>query len=189
MWKVPLRSTRWLAKRPRNKLPTVIETPLFYLLLHWSPPFICSYLIKGAFLFTLPGTETAVPPCMYPAVPHQPPPLPTPNPQVYVLSCSALFPNSLLYLQRMNIINTPLGPFHDGIFLHFILYVNYIVFVNVAQCFWHDVRYWKAALWRDLRVKSGQKLHFTAAALLLFSGGVVTLSGLSRPKRLTKTDS
>lgn len=53
------------------------------------------------------------PPCMYPAIPEL---QPSPLHQTLGCLCATPFPNSLLYLYRMNIINT-----HQVIVLHFIV--------------------------------------------------------------------
>lgn len=122
---VPLKSTRWLAKRPRNRFNTVKQTPIYSPLLHW---YKCN---QTDFLFMSLGSQMGS--AIHLACNYQLPDCSlAPNhelfksqsvPKVSFCNCKGWISTllSVLFISRWNFVS------------HFILNVNYVMFVNVAQ--------------------------------------------------------
>ncbi len=138
MLMVPLSSTRWQAKQHRSRSHTV-ET--FYSPLLPTAPVIPSLIcvIKQAFFFTSPDTKTASAICpAWTQQSHSYCPVSAQNPQLCDVLRASLFSivsvKSEYYQHSYQSFS-----FHgETLFIHFMLYVNYVVFVNVAQCFCHQ---------------------------------------------------
>lgn len=130
---VPLWSTRWLAKKPRNRFNTVTQTPIYSLLHHWC---ICN---QTGFLFM---SEVALKwdrQSTLHAITITPKLLSGIKPRGCLKA--SMFPKCLFVFVKAEYQHSYQScSFHGGISSHISYFiVNYVVFVNVAQYLSHSL--------------------------------------------------
>lgn len=135
---VPLWSTRWLAKKPRNRFNTVTQTPIYSLLHHWC---ICNqtgflFMSEVALKWDRQSTLHAITITLKLLSGIKP------------RGClkASMFPKCLFVFVKAEYQHSYQScSFHGGISSHISYFiVNYVVFVNVAQYLSHKVWYWKS---------------------------------------------